>query len=277
MNRRSFVRSGSAAACLWSLPVQALLGSVPAASRRGLDIGADFSLAKLDAALKEYEYPPAGRVDPRNGEWHYRAVSALSGLGVGRLDLVRTEEGETIKYRFGAHREIPGKFVYRVEGGVEASSGDFPAVRRWESRSMISRGESGEATLNTGRTLQGEVRARQATIAEGGKTRVLPIPGGDLSWKWGIIDVVRTMAAKGIRTRAFSTLDEMDIIYARQEVRFRKNQTLRVGDGATSQVNFQIFDLQGDGVIPTVYWVDEGGRVVFVVTGAEAYLLLPGA
>ncbi len=277
MNRRTFIRHGSAAACLWSLPVQALLASSRVPAGRVQGYGREFSLAKLDDALKNYDYPRAGGFDPASYKWRFQAVSALSGRGVGSVDLSRGEEGDTVKYRFDVRREIPGKFLYRVEGAVDATNGDFPAVRRWECRSMVSRSDSDEPWHNTRRSFQGEARAGQVTFTEGGKTRVEPIASEHLSWKWGVIDLVRAMAAKNHRHRVFSTLDEMDLLFGRQEIRFRTNMALTVGEGAPQKVNFQVFDLQGDGVIPTVYWVDAWGRVVFVVTGTEGYLLMPGA
>ena len=38
-------------------------------------------------------------------------------------------------------------------------------------------------------------------------------------------------------------------------------------------VEFSVFDVLGDGIIPTVYWVDNYNRVIFIVSGVEAYVL----
>jgi len=62
----------------------------------------------------------------------------------------------------------------------------------------------------------------------------------------------------------------MDMLYEHQFVRFRKKQQIDCG---TTKVEFSVFDVLGDGIIPTVYWVDNFNRVVFIITGVEAYVL----
>jgi hypothetical protein len=68
----------------------------------------------------------------------------------------------------------------------------------------------------------------------------------------------------------FSALDEMDMIYEHQYIRLRKYQEIDTGSG---RVNFKVYDVLGDGLIPTVYWVDELDRVVFIINGMEAFVL----
>ncbi len=61
------------------------------------------------------------------------------------------------------------------------------------------------------------------------------------------------MAEQSVHEIHFSALDEMDMIYEHQYARFRKKQRIDCG---TSNVEFSVFDVLGDGIIPTVYWVD---------------------
>ena len=68
----------------------------------------------------------------------------------------------------------------------------------------------------------------------------------------------------------FSARDEMDMVYDHQYARFRKEQSMDCGEQV---VDFKVFDVLGDGIIPTVYWIDNRHRVVFIVTGTEAFVL----
>ncbi|MBM4163784.1 MAG: hypothetical protein FJ222_05025 [Lentisphaerae bacterium] len=109
------------------------------------------------------------------------------------------------------------------------------------------------------------------TITTQGKPitkRYGPMP---LCWKWGLPAVAQNMAENNIAELRFPVLDEFDAIHKNQTIRFRKKISLDCGDG--QWVDFRVFELTGDGVIPTVYWVDNRNRTVFVISGMEAYVL----
>jgi len=52
---------------------------------------------------------------------------------------------------------------------------------------------------------------------------------------------------------------------------FRRKVNLDCGNDRL--IDFKVFELTGDGVIPAVYWVDNKNRTVFVVSGMEAFIL----
>lgn len=97
------------------------------------------------------------------------------------------------------------------------------------------------------------------------------VSGSPLSWKWGLVSVVQKMAANKTKELQFSTLDEFDALYSNQTLKFRKLLSLDCGDERV--LDFKVFELTGDGILPTVYYADDKGRVVFIISGMEAYVI----
>lgn len=258
-----------------SLPLQAFLSSFSNSALNPFEHGDEFSLLKLENLLKDYKFPPATGFNPDSYKLNYQAVSADADTIKGSLDFSRKVAGTNIQYAFSIHRLIPKTFVYKVHGSLMAANNDFPSVVSWEGQSMISPVDSEKPYLNSEKKIMGKVTGKNVVLKENGKESKLTLSSGNLTWKWGMIDMVRIMASKNIQSLEFSTLDEMDVIYPKQKVSFRKSKMLTTGEG--EKVNFKVFDLIGDGVIPTVYWVDQFGRVVFIVTGLEAYMLMKSA
>jgi hypothetical protein len=79
------------------------------------------------------------------------------------------------------------------------------------------------------------------------------------------------MAEASMAELQFALLDEFDAIHQHQRMVLRKK--VKLDCGVEHPVEFKVFELTGDGVIPTVYWVDNHNRTVFVISGMEAYVL----
>jgi len=83
--------------------------------------------------------------------------------------------------------------------------------------------------------------------------------------------VAQNMAESNNKELGFSMLNEFDAVGENQKLVFRKKVSLDCGNNRP--VEFQIFELTGQCVIPTVYWVDQWNRAVFVISGMEGYVL----
>jgi hypothetical protein len=140
----------------------------------------------------------------------------------------------------------------------------------WECETKISDNEAGVPYRDTLHQWRGSFKNGQVYYKSGLNCSKKKPSNKNLSWKWGIISLVQKMAEQSVPEVHFSALDEMDMLYEHQYARFRKKQQILCGSEC---LEFKVFDVLGDGIIPTVYWVDHFNRVVFIITGVEAYVL----
>ena len=131
--------------------------------------------------------------------------------------------------------------------------------------------EESQAFYNTGLHNEGEAGRGEVTIQPKGKPIRKSYGSLPLGWKWGLPAVVQQMAEASMQELSFALLDEFDAIHHNQKLRFRKDVKLDCGEGQL--ISFKVFELTGEGVIPTVYWVDNMNRTVFIISGMEAYVL----
>ena len=78
------------------------------------------------------------------------------------------------------------------------------------------------------------------------------------------------MTGASTKAYAFSLVDEFDEVRHRQTLACRASEMVPL-KGEPRQLT--AYEHLGEGVIPTVYWVDEAGRALFVVTGVEVFAL----
>lgn len=66
-------------------------------------------------------------------------------------------------------------------------------------------------------------------------------------------------------------MDAWQTMAFKKEIRFRRKVTIDCGSNRL--LDFKVYELTGDGVIPTVYRIDPMNRTVFVVSEMEASVL----
>lgn len=275
MERRLFLKKSAISACALSLPWQVLFSSMNDLDFEPWKQTDEFSMRKLENILGDYNWPPPGNFNPLSYRSRYKAISLVQGVEQGLLDFERKSEPAKTNYLFEMQRYIPKGFAYTVTGKLNTVGGNIPWVHDWESSSMVCRRGTQTPWLESGRSIRGRRERDEVLILEKGKEKRVKINADTyVAWKWGMIDLIPVMAAGGIKSLSFATLDETDIVYPEQKARFRKNISLSDGKGGNGKINFNVYDLTGTGVIPTVYWVDEFGRTVFIITGTEGYLLI---
>lgn len=275
MERRLFLKKSAISACALSLPWQALFSSLNDLHFEPWKQTDEFSIRKLDNILGDYNWPAPGNFNPRSYTSRYKAVSLVQGVEQGLLVFEKKTVSAKTSYLFQMQRYIPGGFAYTVTGKLNPVGGNIPWVQDWESSSMVCRKEMQTPLLKSNRFIKGRREREEVLFFEKGKEKKVKInEDTHLTWKWGMIDLIPIMAAADIKSLGFATLDEVDTIYPEQKARFRKTVSLSEGKGGNEKIKFNVYDVTGTGVIPTVYWVDEFGRTVFIITGTEGYLLI---
>jgi hypothetical protein len=166
------------------------------------------------------------------------------------------------------HPPAQRKFDYYFKGRIVTLDDALATPLSWECDTRVATGPDEPPYLNSGHTWKGSHKNGVVAYSSGEVSLKKTVPHDNLSWKWGLINLAQKMVPED--EIHFSTLDEMDMIYEHQYIRLRKYQEIDTGSGPE---NFRVYDVLGDGLIPTVYWVDELDRVVFIINGMEAFVL----
>ena len=196
----------------------------------------------------------------------------------GKFSLLSGISGENRKFEFlnwrlanNGIKKRDKEFKYIVSGSVQCKNDSTITPEKWTVSSRIALTDDGSAYAGTGLLNKGAAKNGTIKLKSSGKTIQKSYGSMPLSWKWGLPAVVQNMAKESELELQFAMLDEFDAIYQNQKIRFRKKVTLDCGSDRL--IEFRVYELTGDGVIPTVYWVDNLNRTVFVISGMEAFIL----
>jgi hypothetical protein len=284
LNRRSFLLNTGVGTLGLLIPNQLFSSSFGLLYHSGINPGKEFSLLKMEKILPDYRIPPCSNFTTdkfwlsytlynfyqelvMNAGWFEILKKDIPGptylaacIRKATADISIENENYIGKYR--------GNYIFN--GQIEAENDLLASPLKWECETKISDDINGSPYLNTQHRWKGSYKDGHVQYHSGSQHIVKNPANPKLTWKWGIINLVQKMAEQSVSEVHFSTLDEMDMIFDHQYARFRKKQQIDCGTG---NVEFSVFDVLGDGIIPTVYWVDNFNRVIFIISGVEAYVL----
>lgn len=279
-SRRDFLKKTAVVAGLSQLLLPEWARGFSTLFSQGLNPAGEFSLLKLEKLLPTYSFPFTGQFSTGSFQLHYSLYNLYGNkaFSAGEFSLNAESRGERRQFIFTSSRlagngikESDRIFNYVVSGNVVCKNNGTLTPEKWCVSSRISGSETGTSFGITGLVNNGEVKHGEVRLNIGKKTIRKPIGDRALSWKWGLLAVVQRMAEDAIASLQFALLDEFDALYQIQELRFRRKAILDCGNNR--EVEFKIFELTGDGVLPTVYWVDNMNRTIFAISGMEAYVL----
>ena len=282
MNRRRFLKNAGLAAFAATVPWT--LSVTPDSlfhlfRGRRLTPGESFSLLKLERVLPGYILPESNQFSTDRFKMQYALFNLydIAFVQAGDFLFQRIPSGKQATFRFHLNRYanvgLTGsgeKYSYILRGSAVCADNLFATPATWECESKIARSFRSTPMPGTAFSWTGAYESGSIRVSTHGKSVVKNIALPDLTWKWGLISVVQKMAENVIETAEFSSLDEMDIVYARQAIARSADRPVKYGE---DHITFRVYDLVGDGIIPTVYWVDQHNRVVFIISGMEAWLL----
>jgi hypothetical protein len=284
LKRRDFIRHAGMAGMAAMLPGPILSTSLAPLYTGQIDPGDEFSMLKLEKILPGYQFPVIDAYSTEDYHLHFTLYNLYKGFvklaGSFKIskqsdydpnfhvESVRSSSTDIIFETDEYRKNFKGSYFFT--GDIQTADNMLATPRSWLCRTKIARTREDPPYLNTGHVWKGWFRNGQIDYESGPYHYSKNAGTRELTWKWGIINLVQKMAETGKNEIHFSALDEMDMVYDNQYARFRKHQALDCG---THEIEFKVYDVLGDGIIPTVYWVDDLHRVVFVVTGTEAYVL----
>jgi len=279
-SRRNFLKMAGLAAAASQMPLAGWSAGFKTLLGEGLDPSGEFSLLKLNKLLAGYEFPFVEQFSTSEFHSGYKMYNLYGDNTVfaGEFHLKSGVKGKNrefgfLNWRFADNgiKNREKKFKYIVSGDVKCRSGLAFSPEEWVVTSRIALNESDLAYGGTGLISRGKVKKGEINIRYSVENLKKTYHSEVLCWKWGLPSVVQNMAESNNKELGFSMLNEFDAINENQKLVFRKKVPLDCGNNRP--VEFKVFELTGQGVIPTVYWVDQWNRTVFVVSGMEAFVL----
>jgi len=278
--RRRFLKRLGIIAGITQVPLISWSAGISTLLNIGLNPSGEFSLLKLEKILADYNYPFVDQLSTIPSEANFRLYNLYGNNAVfsGEFALISEIKEESRQFEFsnwrianvGIKNRNP-EFQYIVSGKVKCKTDSTFSPEKWTISSGITRVEDGSFYAGTGFRNKGVAKNGSISLTTPGKTIKKPYGNMPLSWKWGLPVVVQNMAKESLEELQFAMLDEFDVIYQNQKIRYRRKVTIDCGSNRL--LDFKIYELTGDGIIPTVYWVDPMNRTVFVISGMEAYVL----
>lgn len=263
--------------------------------------GDDFSLEFISARFTNFRIPE-GAFEP-GGDWQldygvytFAVQSQKPALGslVGRMTLTRKAVAEneadlTLDYE----KNGPGT-VQKVAATIRCGTDALSTPVRWEY--------SAEVLDSLGKPYENSKIAKRAEAADGRieivddqSTRRIAV-NGPFTVNWAVWDAVMRMPRELGKPVPFTMLDHFDQLKHRQTLAFRKSDVVTLGQRRTREQTWQElekgrirqarwtmtggrdvtlhgFEQLGEGIVPWTYWTDDKGRLLFVVSGLEVYIL----
>ena len=234
-----------------------------------------FTLNVVAPHLKRFR-PPRGPHDPQ-GDWALEygvyTLGSIHGHGgrLGSLSVKRKAtggEGSTLGIEY--EKRVNPDFVQKVVAEITCRGDRLATPTRWSYSAEIARRDEG--TLEkTCLEKSGEAKGRQIEISDGQGVRRLAAPS---SWtiNWALFEAVPRLPREPFDPIRFALLDHFDQLKENQVLSYRQSTEVAIGE---VPVRLHAYDHLGEGIVPWIYWVDEAGRLLFAVSGLEAYLLDP--
>jgi len=264
-------------------------------------LGDDFSLRFISARLLNFRIP-ADAFDP-NGDWELKygvyTFTALRqgptpGKLVGRMKLARKRvNDDEAELSLDYEKDGPGT-IQKVAGTIRCGTDALSTPSHWEYSAEVV-DSNGKPYENSKISKRGEASDGRIEIADDHRVRRLAI-NGPFTINWAVWDAVMRMPHETAEPLRFTMLDHFDQLKYRQTLAFRESGVVTLGQRRIREESWKTlekgrirqtqwattggrdvtlhgFEQLGEGIVPWVYWTDDQGRLLFIVSGLEVYVL----
>ncbi len=88
---------------------------------------------------------------------------------------------------------------------------------------------------------------------------------------WLLFDAVQKLPRKKFDPLKFTLIDHFDQIKPDNRISFHGSIVIDIPK--KKNLKLHVYDQLGDGIVPIIYYVDDSGRLLFVVSGIEVYII----
>lgn len=233
-----------------------------------ITVDQEFTLNLIASALKGHS-PTLVAHDPR-GAWDLSyKICSLAGdcAEIGSLDICRRPNEGGVNFTITHRQHLIAGSRYQQTAEVTTDSSDTPNPLKWSWRALALDAQQAPVPL-TAIEKSAEADAEGYTVRVGDSQR-RHLLGAPRTLLWLVFDAVQRMPRGGEPVR-FSLIDDYDQPRGVHLLCFSHTADIVFTNGTQT---LHAYDLTGPGSVPWVFWVDDTGRLLFAVTGIEAYLL----
>lgn len=236
-----------------------------------------YPLRSLGPVLKKCR-PPSDAFDPA-GSWNQTwGVYTLAGRAaaarrVGTVTLRRRVSNENTTLEVAYDKTLSGgrqKIAATLHGRADDPLG---APTRWTFQIDVL-DAAGKPVPHTQVKKRATVEKGIITIRDTIGTRAIRVDG-PYTVNWCLFDAVQRLPRKKTEPLPFTLIDHFDQPKPETTLSYRKPMTVAVAGGRTAATH--AYEQLGRGNVPWVYWIDEAGRLLFIVAGLEGYVLEPSS
>ncbi len=261
-----------------------------------------FTLDILAPNLVGYQAPQAAH-DPA-GDWtlSYRLHSLgrvrgpAVGGALGTVALTRKRlDDQRFSLQVTCQKPAGGKFTDKLEARIEARAERLPVAERWTWKSEIVDGD-GQRVADSG--MERSATAQPDALLFANPPRRTPIHG-PWTLAWLLFEAIGRLPREPFAPLSFTLVDDFDQIKPGGALAYAQTQSVILGDRPVQQTRIEelpqgrihktswemsggrpvplhVYHQLGQGIVPWVYWVDDRGRPLLIVSGIEAYVLEAG-
>ena len=233
-----------------------------------------FTLNIVAGHLRGFQ-PPDRPHDPQ-ADWQLAyGVYTLGGIQnhggrTGSLTICRkasADRGAVLQVDY--QKIVRPDFSQQVAAQIHCRGDALSTPLHWTFSSQILN-PSGQPVEHTALKKTAVADGRRIEITDGRTRRSIPAPSA-YTVNWALFDAVGRLPRKELEPLRFTMLDHFDQLKPGQVLSYRKTADVPLGD---RPLRLHAYDHLGRGVVPWIYWVDDQGRLLFAVSGLEAYLLV---
>jgi hypothetical protein len=238
----------------------------------------------LRDVLRDY-IPPSGSFDP-SGHWlhHYRLYTLVNARKLtlptprfgGQLSIRRTPQatgGAILNVNYQKSTQFAG--MHTLLATVVCAGNDLATPLNWDSiYTAAAPAHPLKMSLEIRET--GIVRDRTIFIERGTVQKKLFLSSA-FTLNWSLFDAVQRLARPGGAPLRFTLLDGGDAPKPNQVLAFYQSVDLKNRWPGAPSLRVHGFLQIGDGISPQVFWVDDRGELLFLLSGLDAYVLDAGA
>jgi hypothetical protein len=242
-----------------------------------MDVGKSVEYLDLFRDILRDYLPPRGPFDP-SGHWlhQYGLYTVVNGdlhpppvRGTLRIERVsQSAGGAVLNVNFEKTSRFAG--VHTLLATVVCAGDDLSTPLKWNS-TYTAAAPAHPLNMSLEVRETGVARDRSIVIQRGMQKKRFLLQSPYTS-NWALFDAVQRFSRQDGPARRFTLLDD-DAPKANQVLAFYQSVDLKDRWPGAPALRVHGFLQIGDGIPPQVYWVDDRGELLFLISGLNAFVL----
>lgn len=248
---------------------------IPQQARQNLpaQVSQDFSLRRLAYLLPEYAPPPLAGFIP-TGKWRQDYTMFLLqptvARKVGSFSLQRSPRAaQSFMLTVRTRRIGNSGYSQFQHAEMQCTADTLASPVSWLFETKMALKAADPPYLMSGRRRSANVTNGTLTIHDKLRATRTEIHT-PYSSEWTLLEAVQRLPGPSMKPVAYTLIDEYDTPQPNHKLAYRAQIHVNLQSGPEPLTGY--CDL-GRAVVPTVYWIDKHGRLLFVCTGLMIYAL----